>query len=258
MKKYILLALLSIAISPAVSQAAFNDVTFTTDAIISVGGYTLNISGSSAVIETIVVNDSSFSVTLGSGSAFEVTSGSLNELTTDITTGVTKTCTSSLSKIVLASPATVTITPSATLCSGGSSSGGGGGGGGSSGSRSSRTTVTPVVPAVTPAALMCPTGFVCTPSTTLAPTTPSTPPLVTPGTFTRSLTVGSSGPDVKALQVYLNTHGYTIATTGPGSPGKETTLFGALTRNALIKFQKANNIVPAVGFFGPITRTYIK
>jgi len=34
----------------------------------------------------------------------------------------------------------------------------------------------------------------------------------------------------------------------------ETEYFGKLTKAALINFQKANNIIPAVGFFGPITR----
>ena len=44
---------------------------------------------------------------------------------------------------------------------------------------------------------------------------------------------------------------------GGGSPGNETTMFGGLTRAALIEFQKANGITPAVGYFGPKTRAYI-
>jgi peptidoglycan hydrolase-like protein with peptidoglycan-binding domain len=60
------------------------------------------------------------------------------------------------------------------------------------------------------------------------------------------------------LQVFLNARGYAISKTGPGSPGNETTYFGSLTRSALAKFQKANGIAPAVGFFGPITRAKIK
>ncbi len=51
--------------------------------------------------------------------------------------------------------------------------------------------------------------------------------------FTSSLTLGSTGADVKALQEYLNAHGFMIATTGAGSPG-------------------------AAGYFGSITRTYIQ
>jgi hypothetical protein len=37
----------------------------------------------------------------------------------------------------------------------------------------------------------------------------------------------------------------------------ETDVFGALTRAALARFQAANNIVPAAGYFGPLTRAFI-
>ena len=61
-----------------------------------------------------------------------------------------------------------------------------------------------------------------------------------------------------ALQVYLNTHGYVVAKTGAGSPGNETARFGAATKAALVKFQKAAGITPASGFLGALTRAYIK
>jgi hypothetical protein len=60
--------------------------------------------------------------------------------------------------------------------------------------------------------------------------------------------------NVKLLQQYLNSVGFEVAQSGPGSPGSETVKFGALTRRALIRFQKAHNIVPASGYFGPLTR----
>ena len=72
--------------------------------------------------------------------------------------------------------------------------------------------------------------------------------------FARNLKLSSTGPDVQALQQFLNAHGFTVSTQGPGSTGNETNLFGLLTQSALIKFQKANGIVPAAGYFGPITR----
>ncbi len=75
--------------------------------------------------------------------------------------------------------------------------------------------------------------------------------------FTRDLTLGSVGEDVQRLQVYLNNHGFTLAATGLGSPQNETTTFGALTRDALSKFQIAKGITPAVGYFGPLTRSSI-
>jgi hypothetical protein len=72
--------------------------------------------------------------------------------------------------------------------------------------------------------------------------------------FTRDLYTGITGEDVRELQKYLNKNGFVLTTEGPGSPENETERFGALTRNALIKFQLANGISPAVGYFGPITR----
>ena len=74
----------------------------------------------------------------------------------------------------------------------------------------------------------------------------------------RNLKTKSTGPFVKLLQQFLNASGFILAKTGPGSPGHETKMFGALTRGALIKFQKAHNIKPAVGYFGPITRGVIQ
>ena len=64
-------------------------------------------------------------------------------------------------------------------------------------------------------------------------------------TFTRDLTVGSTGADVAALQAVLNTE------VDAGLPG--TTYFGALTKAAVVKFQKANGI-NATGYVGPLTR----
>lgn len=78
-----------------------------------------------------------------------------------------------------------------------------------------------------------------------------------PTTFTRDLTVGSRGADVKSLQQYLNGKGFVVAQSGPGSPGSESDYFGSLTKAALGRFQAANGISPAAGYFGPITRSAI-
>jgi hypothetical protein len=91
----------------------------------------------------------------------------------------------------------------------------------------------------------------------LPPVGGTNPPSTQTGLFTRNLTIGSQGEDVRALQVYLNTHGFVLTTTGPGSPGHETNLFGSLTRDALAKFQAAKGISPAAGYFGPLTRAYV-
>ncbi|MEO8637675.1 MAG: Ig-like domain-containing protein [Candidatus Taylorbacteria bacterium] len=108
-----------------------------------------------------------------------------------------------------------------------------------------------------------PSGYMCSPNTSgIAPVVEITPgiglpPVLTPLSFTRNLGSGSVGSDVKLLQQYLNSKGFTLALSGFGSPGNETTYFGALTRSALSKFQLAHGITPPVGFFGPITRTFI-
>ena len=94
--------------------------------------------------------------------------------------------------------------------------------------------------------------------TTPSVTVPATTPLVS---FTRSLILGSTGADVKALQVFLNAHAFTISSTGAGSPGNETTYFGNATKFALIKFQEyyakdiltPNGLTKGTGFFGPAT-----
>lgn len=72
--------------------------------------------------------------------------------------------------------------------------------------------------------------------------------------FTRDLYQGVSGEDVRALQRLLNARGYVVAVSGSGSAGNETNYFGPATEAAVIKFQIAHTITPAVGYVGPLTR----
>lgn len=72
--------------------------------------------------------------------------------------------------------------------------------------------------------------------------------------WTRDLSLGSQGEDVRELQRWLNANGFQVAKTGPGSPGKETDYYGPATTAAVVKLQKVNKILPAEGYFGPITR----
>jgi peptidoglycan hydrolase-like protein with peptidoglycan-binding domain len=93
-------------------------------------------------------------------------------------------------------------------------------------------------------------------SATKQPQLPSASPAV-PFVFTENRHLGDTGTEIKLLQQFLNTHGFPLATSGPGSPGHETDKFGALTYKALKKFRRAHN-PPATGYFGPLTRAAIQ
>ena len=86
--------------------------------------------------------------------------------------------------------------------------------------------------------------------------TPTTPPSGSIS-FTRDLSLNSNGEDVRAFQKFLNSRGYIVSSTGAGSVGNETSYFGLATRAAVIKFQLAKNINPALGYVGPLTRAVI-
>lgn len=58
--------------------------------------------------------------------------------------------------------------------------------------------------------------------------------------FSQNLKRGSQGSDVKLLQQFLNSQGFLVAKTGPGSVGKETTLYGLATEAAVSRFQEAH------------------
>lgn len=83
-----------------------------------------------------------------------------------------------------------------------------------------------------------------------------TAPLTTPSTnesveTVRDLELGLNGSDVTKLQEILIKAGYSI-------PAGATGYFGQQTKDTLISYQKANNIIPATGYFGSITRAQMK
>ncbi|MCX6786982.1 MAG: peptidoglycan-binding domain-containing protein [Candidatus Kaiserbacteria bacterium] len=279
MKK--LLAVLSVAalLSPALAFAAKDDVSMDTSVVLTVGGYEVDISGSTATVESITVDTSSFSFGLQSGSYIQITAPDLNALSTDTTADLSgDTCTASLSSLTYTGTAarTVSVTPNATLCSAGStgnpaSSGGqsmtGGGGGNRTGNM---VPVTPATPAsglssaqVTAilnvlASFSADAATIAKVKAALEGTAPKGSVTSTAvSIFKSDLTTGSLGSEVKALQEFLNAHGYTVAKSGAGSVGNETSTFGGATRAALIKYQKAKGITPAVGYFGAKTRAAI-
>lgn len=65
--------------------------------------------------------------------------------------------------------------------------------------------------------------------------------------FSRSLTIGSTGTDVTCLQQALIGGGFSIAAGATG-------YFGTQTRTAVAAWQSSKNIAPAVGYFGTISR----
>lgn len=75
--------------------------------------------------------------------------------------------------------------------------------------------------------------------------------------FTRDLTVGSRGSDVRALQIFLVQQDTGPAARALGANGT-TRYFGPLTRAALAEYQAKVGIKPPVGYFGPITRAHIR
>ena len=62
-------------------------------------------------------------------------------------------------------------------------------------------------------------------------------------TLNIDLSFGTTHPQVIFLQKLLNDAGFPVASSGPGSPGFETTKFGSLTRAAVKKFQCARSII---------------
>jgi hypothetical protein len=93
--------------------------------------------------------------------------------------------------------------------------------------------------------------------------TPPAPPVPSTLRFTRTLSEGMDGQDVRLLQKVLNSDSATrIASQGSGSPGHETDHFGSLTKTAVEKFQLKYNIAgptnSAFGTVGPKTRAKLE
>ena len=72
--------------------------------------------------------------------------------------------------------------------------------------------------------------------------------------FTRDLTVGSTGNDVSCLQRGLLGAGYSIPALSSGAATYGH--FGSQTKTALIAWQKAAGVSPTSGYFGPISRAH--
>jgi hypothetical protein len=240
-----ILLTLILLLAPSLASAAYDSVSLTTDVDLSVNSITLDISGASAAVESIDIRSDSFTAVLQAGSTLRVSSADLKKLVYDVLYSgsapqVSNVCTGSESSLTVTSNATTTliVTPTSSVCTAPSTSPGGGITNTRSSSRSSASQVTVAVPAVvaeTPAA-----------------------------TVTAAMSTRSRGAEVRSLQQFLNTRGFTVADSGPGSPGNETTIFGNLTVKAVQKFQEYYGIVSSgtpdttgYGRVGPKTRAKI-
>lgn len=83
--------------------------------------------------------------------------------------------------------------------------------------------------------------------------------------FEKNLRNGMTDPDIFYLQSFLNSNGFVIANSGPGSIGNETDFFGRGTQESLSSFQEKfkNEIeesqgdLDEPGFFGENTRNFL-
>ena len=86
------------------------------------------------------------------------------------------------------------------------------------------------------------TGSTSTTTATTTTITNTNPPDIT-SIFTRELSLGDRGLDVRVLQKILIVRGYLKS-------GLDTGFFGELTRQAVSKFQKVVGVTPSNGYFG--------
>ena len=233
MKKILIgVVALAVMVSPSIASAASNDVSLTTDTVLTVGGIDLNIAGSTAALESIEMADSgnSFTVVLSNGSSIKITSADRRVLTNSAPGKyvITDSCTSSVSTLELASysgTVTVVITPTSTICTVTATPS-------TSGTSITSTVKKPVV---------------MIPVTTTANNTANQ---TIASSITRSLQRGMTGDDIRTLQTLLSTDPSVY-------PEKSVTgYFGPATERAVKAFQ-AKYKLPTVGAVGPMTRAML-
>lgn len=256
--KIYLTIILSLLLAPVLLFAAYNDVTLTTDTIISVNGITLNVSGSSAVVESITVNSTNFTVTLQPSSTFTVTSSGRNRLLVDApgAISISRPCTSTESSLTLSgasSGVTVTVSPSSSACD----------------ASETTTTTTTITGGVAPGTIVANVrpGTLVTEiedgeiedASAQEVAEPSSIVAIVSPVFNKTLRFGMTNDDVKRLQ--------TLLATDPAiyPEGLTTGYFGSLTHRAVRNFQAKYGIVSTgneestgYGLVGPKTRAKIK
>jgi len=250
---------IALGVMPVVAFAAYNDVSMDSSTILTVASVNLAVTAPTAVLESIVVDSSTLTLTMPGSSYLKITSTDRRNITSTGSSAikVTSTCTATESTYEYKSPSEVSSSLSLTVnvgtdtCTTGGSAGGsgspGGGGGGGGGGGASYTYVPPVTQVA--AVVAAPKASISAPAAVSAIN----------ANITRALAKGTNNPQVKVLQQILNSDPETrIAASGDGSPGRETNLFGPATLKAVQKFQVKYGLarpgVQGYGVLGPKTR----
>ncbi len=275
-----------VVVAPLVSFAARDDVSLESGVLLTVGGLSFTVRGSTgALLDSISVDSNSLTLTMSPDTRFQISSADRRTITPTAlaTIKVTHTCSSSESVYLYENPSyapsggSITLTIDSGTCNSTGSSGGspgGGGGGGSAYAVSSRpqkiypdgTIVFLDETGAQEKVIKLDAKFAVTaaPATAGPKASISAPAAVSAisGNITRALSKGTTNPQVKVLQQILNSDPATrIAESGTGSPGNETDYFGPSTQRAVQKFQVKYSIAKpgdsGYGNIGPLTRTIL-
>ena len=239
------------------------NVSFPVDTTVSFsGGDTVTAVGGSTA-DAFTVSTASATVTVTSGTS----SSTFRSLTKDFvidssTATAASTCTGSGAILTVTGTGTTTFSLASSQCTGGTAfqsiTASGGGSGSPSAPVSGPAAQPPTAAAETARLQAQVNALIAQLNALIAQATArgiSLPSGISSGAFrfTRDLSLGTVSDDVRELQKFLNRQGFTVAPTGPGSAGNETTRFGYATRAALKQFQTSKSI-PPTGYFGPLTR----
>src|SRR3989344_922117 len=126
MKKLLLsgLALTVVLLLPGFAFAAAGDVTLSTDVDLSVNSITLDVSGSTAAIESIEVGSTSFTTVLQASSHIKISTPNLNQLSYDVlntdnqSSNADYICngTTATLEVTAVASTTVIVTPMSAVC----------------------------------------------------------------------------------------------------------------------------------------------
>ncbi len=251
MKKYLPVLVLVGLLVFTTPAFAINDVTLTTDTIITAGGINFTVSQGAPTVDTLTVSGSDFSVQMSENATLIISSADRRVLTIPKVGSIiiSNTCSSSQNIYTISNPlggsqVTITATVSSDTCStAGNGSVGGTGGGGGGGSYSLPPSVAPILAVTTP-----------------SPSAPATggggASASVSSVFVKAVSLGSTNSDVKRLQ--------TLFSTDPEiyPEGLTSGYFGQATKKAIQRFQEKYGVAKkgstGYGALGPATRAKIQ